>query len=73
MSENQELKGLWHEIKGKIKERWGQITEDDLTSAKGSFENLLGIAQRKTGAAKREIEDFLNRCLKDCRNSIDRN
>jgi len=50
------LKGKWKEIKGGVKEKWGKLTEDDLTQVEGSKEKLLGLLQQKYGYAKDKAE-----------------
>ena len=61
----QTLEGNWNEIKGKIHEKWGQITQDDLQKARGSIDQLVGVIQRKTGEARDGIEAFLNEATAD--------
>jgi uncharacterized protein YjbJ (UPF0337 family) len=56
----QTLEGNWNEIKGKIHEKWGQLTQDDLQKAKGNVDQLVGVIQRKTGEARDRVEQFLN-------------
>ncbi len=56
----QTLEGNWNEIKGKLHERWGQLTQDDLQKARGSVDQLVGVIQRKTGEAREGIEQFLS-------------
>ena len=58
-----ELKGHWNEVAGRLKEQWGQLTDDDLMRAEGSAEQLVGVVQQKTGATRREIESFLTNVL----------
>jgi len=41
------LKGKWNEIKGAVKEKWGKLTDDDLTVVEGKKEKLLGLLQKK--------------------------
>lgn len=60
MLNQQQIKGNWNEIKGKVRERWGQLTDDELTRAKGDAEQLVGLIQRKTGEAREAIEGFLD-------------
>jgi uncharacterized protein YjbJ (UPF0337 family) len=59
------LKGKWKEIKGGVKEKWGKLTEDDLTQVEGNQEKLLGLLQQKYGYAKdkaeQEYKDFIGR------------
>lgn len=56
------FEGKWHEIKGKVKEKWGKLTDNDLTEINGKTENLLGKLQKHYGYAKdkaeKEINDF---------------
>ncbi len=53
------LKGNWNILKGKLKEKYGDLTDDDLTYAEGQEDQLLGKLQKKTGAAKEELRDML--------------
>ena len=50
-----ELKGSWNEIKGKLKQKYGQLTDDDLTFAEGKDDELLGRLQQRLGKTKEEI------------------
>lgn len=50
------LQGRWKEIKGKVRERWGQLTEDDLDVIAGRREQLLGRIQQRHGLAREEAE-----------------
>jgi uncharacterized protein YjbJ (UPF0337 family) len=59
MVNEQTLKGNWNEIKGKLKTKWGQLTNDDLQQAHGNTDQLIGLIQRKTGEARSSVEKFL--------------
>jgi uncharacterized protein YjbJ (UPF0337 family) len=59
MIKREEILGHWNEVKGRLQEHWGELTEDELQRAKGSTEQLVGMVQQKTGATRREIENFL--------------
>ena len=63
------LKGKWMEIKGGIKEKWGKMTDDDLTQVEGQAEKLLGILQKRYGytkeKAEQEYNDFIRRYKRD--------
>jgi uncharacterized protein YjbJ (UPF0337 family) len=72
MISQQELTGGWTQLKGKIKERWGQLTDNDLSQAEGNVEQLVGMIQRKTGTARRDIEDFMERAVSDGSNMANR-
>jgi uncharacterized protein YjbJ (UPF0337 family) len=50
-----QLKGNWNEIKGKLKQKYGQLTDDDLIFAEGKEDELLGRLQKRLGRTKDEI------------------
>lgn len=50
------VKGNWNEMKGKIKQKWGDITDDDLTYAEGKEDEMWGKLQQKVGKSKDEIK-----------------
>ena len=56
MVNQQTLQGNWNEIKGRLRERWGQLTEDDLREFNGNVDQLVGTIQRKTGERREQIE-----------------
>ncbi|MDJ1499761.1 CsbD family protein [Xanthocytophaga agilis] len=49
------MKGNWNEVKGKLKQKYGQLTDDDLIFAEGKDDELLGRLQQKLGKTKDEI------------------
>jgi uncharacterized protein YjbJ (UPF0337 family) len=63
MVNRQILEGRWNELKGKIKERWGLLTDHELTQAEGDTDQLIGLIQQKTGASREHIEDELEDIL----------
>ncbi|NIK93578.1 CsbD family protein [Mangrovimonas sp. CR14] len=54
---NEEIKGNWNQIKGKVKQSYGDLTDDDLTFAEGKFDEMLGRIQEKTGKTKEELRE----------------
>ncbi len=58
-----ELKGKWNEVKGNLKQKYGQLTDNDLAFAEGKEEELLGRLQKKTGKNKEELIDEINNML----------
>ena len=54
-----QFKGGWNEVKGKLKQKYGQLTDDDLTFAEGKDDELLGRLQQKLGRTKDEIRKEL--------------
>jgi len=57
-----ELMGHWHELKGKVKAKWGDLTDDEITEAEGRLEVLVGKIQQRYGGTKEailnELEDL---------------
>jgi uncharacterized protein YjbJ (UPF0337 family) len=57
-----QLKGSWNEVKGKLKQKYAQLTDDDLAFAEGKDDELLGRLQQRLGKSKedlrKEIENF---------------
>jgi uncharacterized protein YjbJ (UPF0337 family) len=48
--------GAWHQVKGKVKEQWGKLTDDDLKQLEGHAEQLAGKLQERYGWAREEAE-----------------
>ncbi len=55
----QEIKGDWKIIKGKLKQQWAQLTDDDLQMAEGMEEELIGRIQKRTGESREAVEKAL--------------
>jgi len=55
----QELQGQWNQLRGQVKEHWGQLTDDDLTIQGGNIDQLVGRIQQRTGETRDAIEKFL--------------
>jgi uncharacterized protein YjbJ (UPF0337 family) len=59
------LKGKWHQLKGTVKEKWGELTDDDVDRVNGNAEHLIGVLQERYGfmkqRAEQEVDDFLAR------------
>jgi uncharacterized protein YjbJ (UPF0337 family) len=57
------LKGQWTQIKGRVREQWGKLTNDDLDQIQGRAEQLIGKVQERYGIqreeAKRQVDDFM--------------
>jgi len=58
---NLNLKGNWHEIKGKLKQEYGELTDDDLAYVEGKEDELFGRLQKKLGKKKEEIASEIKR------------
>lgn len=59
------LKGKWSQFKGGVKEKWGDLTDDDLTQIDGRREQLAGKLQERYGWAKDEAEKQIDAYFKD--------
>ena len=55
----------WDQVKGKLRQRFGQLTDDDLSFAKGKGEEMLGRLEAKLGMAREELSDLLNELKSD--------
>ncbi|MFI4882949.1 MAG: CsbD family protein [Phycisphaerales bacterium JB064] len=60
------LQGNWKQLKGKAKERWGKLTDDELDQVEGRSEQLAGKIQEKYGKSKDEAEREINDFKKSC-------
>lgn len=68
----QTLEGNWNEIKGKLHERWGQVTQDELQKARGNVDQLVGLIQKKTGEARDRVEQYLSELTADSAGAVGR-
>jgi uncharacterized protein YjbJ (UPF0337 family) len=57
-----QITGNWKQFKGKVKEKWGKLTDDDLTAIAGKRDQLAGALQKRYGfekeQAQRELDEF---------------
>jgi uncharacterized protein YjbJ (UPF0337 family) len=56
-----EIKGDWNIIKGKLKQQWADLTDDDLQHADGKVDELVGRIQRRTGQSREAVEDAIKK------------
>jgi uncharacterized protein YjbJ (UPF0337 family) len=54
------LKGKWKQFRGTIKQRWGELTDDELDQIEGRRDKLIGKLQEKYGYSKNRAEDEVN-------------
>lgn len=54
-----ELKGGWNELKGKIKQAYGDLTDDDLAYEEGKDDEMLGRIQQKTGKTREDLVSWI--------------
>jgi uncharacterized protein YjbJ (UPF0337 family) len=59
------VQGKWKELRGKVRQRWGKVTGDDVEQLKGSSEELVGLLQKRYGyerkQAAKEVQEWVNR------------
>ncbi len=60
-STNLGIKGNWNELKGKVKQHYANLTDDDLLYEEGKEDELLGRIQKKTGKTKEEIKTWIDK------------
>ncbi|MCB9185034.1 MAG: CsbD family protein [Flavobacteriales bacterium] len=54
------IKGNWNQIKGKLKEKYGQLTDDDLTYQEGQEDQLYGRLQERLGKTKDQVKEMID-------------
>lgn len=57
---NDKLKGNWNQLKGKAKQEYGELTDDDLAYQEGKEDELFGRLQEKLGKTKQEVKDWID-------------
>ena len=62
-----QTEGKWKQLKGSVKEKWGKLTDDDLTQIAGNKDKLVGIVQERYGIAKEEAQKRADEWLKSQR------
>jgi len=59
----QEIQGQWNKVRGRVKEKWGQLSDDDLTMKSGNLDQVVGRIQQKTGEGREAIERFIDEVM----------
>jgi uncharacterized protein YjbJ (UPF0337 family) len=59
------LKGQWSQLKGRIREQWGKLTDDDLDQIQGRAEQLVGKVQQRYGCARDEAKRQVDEWMRD--------
>ncbi|MEZ6071297.1 MAG: CsbD family protein [Pirellulales bacterium] len=70
MINQQILEGRWNEIQGRLREHWGELTENELSEFDGNVQQLIGLIQRKTGEGRAKIEKYLDDVTQTASSSI---
>ncbi|KAF2516849.1 CsbD family protein [Flavobacterium salilacus subsp. salilacus] len=58
MPNSQEIKGNWNEFKGKLKQKYAELTDDDLLYEEGKEDEMWGRIEKKVGKTKKEIKSL---------------
>ena len=61
-----EIKGDWNITRGKLKQKWAKLTDDDLQYAEGRQEELLGRIQKRTGETREAVEKAIHEASSNC-------
>jgi uncharacterized protein YjbJ (UPF0337 family) len=61
------MKGNWNVIKGRLRQRWARLTDDDLVFEEGKMRELIGRIQKRTGATRGAVERAVERTCVACR------
>lgn len=61
-----QIEGQWKQTKGQVKEQWGKLTDDDLTTINGKRDQLVGKVQERYGVAREKAEEQVNNFEKSC-------
>lgn len=61
-----EMKGNWNIAKGKLKQKWGKLTDDDLDYIEGKEDELFGRIQKRTGQTREQIEKAVDEACSNC-------
>jgi uncharacterized protein YjbJ (UPF0337 family) len=56
-----QIKGNWNQLKGKLKQKYGELTDDDLVYVEGQEDELLGKLQEKTGKTKEQLAEEIKK------------
>ena len=60
-----QIKGDWNILKGKLKQKYANLTDNDLHYTEGSEQELVGRIQKRTGQTKEAIEKYIDESFKD--------
>ena len=55
------IRGNWNNIKGKLKQQYAELTDDDLAYVEGKEEELLGRLQKKLGKTKEQVKEMIDK------------
>ena len=65
------VEGKWKEMRGQVKEWWGELTDDELDKAGGKSEQIVGLLQQKYGYTRERAEEEFNRRLDEAKDAVE--
>jgi len=68
----QQAAGEWNELKGRVRQRWGEFTDDEFEETEGQIEKLIGLIQQKTGETRAQVEEFVRDAAAELSLRLDR-
>jgi len=66
MIAQEQLTGHWNQLKGRIRECWENISDEELQEVQGEVDQLVGLIQQKTGESKQHVEEVLEHLSAEC-------
>lgn len=70
MATKQETAGQWKSLIGAVKEKYGNITDNEFTQLNGNIDQLIGLVQRKSGQTREQVEAFVHECGEACESVV---
>ena len=65
-----QIQGNWSQLKGKVKQQWGKLTDDDLTEIEGNYDILAGRIQEAYGLSKEDAEKRIKEWKQDMKHDL---
>ena len=72
MVTKEQLVGNWKQVVGTLKEKFGELTHDELKRVEGNVEQLIGLVQQKSGQSKETIMRLIDQCCESTENGVHR-
>jgi len=66
------FEGKWKEMRGQLKEWWGELTDDELEQANGNAEQIVGLLQQKYGYTRERAEEEFNKRIEDVKEAVEK-
>lgn len=66
----QQIKGKWNQFQGSARERWGELTDNELAEARGERDQLIGMVQESYGISREEARDQVDKWAEEAKGAI---